>query len=154
MRSANSADTEAEHALLRERLGAFTGGSVPVLTARHWAEGGAGAEELARIVAAKADLGPNGYAPLYRNELSLAEKIETVGREIYRAAEVHLTPAIRSQLKTWEDDLANSTNFLDAGKFPTITVASTAVEVSGERSAKVTGEPPKLLVSTISAPAS
>lgn len=69
----------------------------------HWAQGGAGAEELARVVAAKADMGPNGYAPLYRDELSLAEKILTVGREIYRAAEVHLTPAIRSQLKTWED---------------------------------------------------
>ena len=69
----------------------------------HWAQGGAGAEELARIVAAKADMGPNGYAPLYRDDLTLAEKIETVGREIYRAAEVHLTPAIRSQLKTWED---------------------------------------------------
>ena len=93
-------DTAAELAAVAELAAEY---GTQAVVCRHWAEGGAGAEELARIVAAKADLGPNGYAPLYRNELSLAEKIETVGREIYRAAEVHLTPAIRSQLKTWED---------------------------------------------------
>lgn len=93
-------DTSAELAAVAQLAAEY---GTQAVVCRHWAEGGAGAEELARIVAAKADLGPNGYAPLYRNELSLAEKIETVGREIYRAAEVHLTPAIRSQLKTWED---------------------------------------------------
>jgi formate--tetrahydrofolate ligase len=93
-------DTAAELAAVAELAAEY---GTQAVVCRHWAEGGAGAEELARIVAAKADLGPNGYAPLYRNELSLAKKIETVGREIYRAAEVHLTPAIRSQLKTWED---------------------------------------------------
>ena len=45
-----------------------------------------------------------------------------------------------TKFKSWEDDLANSTNFLDAGKFPTITFVSTSVEPSGERSAKVTGD--------------
>ena len=93
-------DTAAELAAVAELAAEY---GTQAVVCRHWAEGGAGAEELARIVAAKADLGPNGYAPLYRDELSLAQKIETVGREIYRAAEVHLTPAIRNQLKTWED---------------------------------------------------
>jgi polyisoprenoid-binding protein YceI len=45
-----------------------------------------------------------------------------------------------TKFKSWEDDLANSTNFLDAKQFPTITFASTSVEPSGERSAKVTGD--------------
>lgn len=45
-----------------------------------------------------------------------------------------------TKFKSWEDDLANSTNFLDAGKFPTITFTSTSVEASGERTAKVTGD--------------
>ena len=45
-----------------------------------------------------------------------------------------------SKFKSWEDDLANSTNFLDAGKFPAITFTSTSVEPSGERTAKVTGD--------------
>lgn len=46
----------------------------------------------------------------------------------------------QSKFATWEEDLANSTNFLDAGQFPTATFVSTAVEPSGERSAKVTGD--------------
>ena len=45
-----------------------------------------------------------------------------------------------TKFSSWEDDLANSTNFLDAGKYPTITFVSTSVEPSGERSAKVTGD--------------
>ena len=45
-----------------------------------------------------------------------------------------------TKFKSWEDDLANSTNFLDAKQFPAITFVSTSVEPSGERSAKVTGD--------------
>jgi polyisoprenoid-binding protein YceI len=45
-----------------------------------------------------------------------------------------------TKFTSWEDDLANSTNFLDAGKFPTITFTSTSVEPSGDRTAKVTGD--------------
>ncbi len=70
---------------------------------RHWAEGGAGAEELARIVAARADAGAPDYAPLYGDDLPLADKIVTVAREIYRAGEVHIPSAVRSQLMAWEE---------------------------------------------------
>ncbi len=45
-----------------------------------------------------------------------------------------------TKFKTWEDDLANSTNFLDAKQFPTITFTSTSLAESGERSATVTGD--------------
>lgn len=45
-----------------------------------------------------------------------------------------------SRFANWEDDLANSTNFLNAAEFPEITFASTAVEVTGERTANVTGD--------------
>jgi polyisoprenoid-binding protein YceI len=45
-----------------------------------------------------------------------------------------------AKFKSWEDDLANSTNFLDAGAHPTITFVSTSVEPSGARTAKVTGD--------------
>lgn len=45
-----------------------------------------------------------------------------------------------TKFTSWEDDLANSTNFLDGGQFPTITFVSTSVEPSGERTAKVTGD--------------
>jgi len=45
-----------------------------------------------------------------------------------------------TKFTSWEDDLANSTNLLDAKQFPAITFTSTSVEPSGERSAKVTGD--------------
>ena len=45
-----------------------------------------------------------------------------------------------TKFKSWDDDLANSTNFLDAGQHPAITFVSTAVAASGERTAKVTGD--------------
>lgn len=45
-----------------------------------------------------------------------------------------------TKFKSWEDDLANSTNFLDAKQFPTITFTSTSLVPSGGRSAKVTGD--------------
>jgi polyisoprenoid-binding protein YceI len=45
-----------------------------------------------------------------------------------------------TKFKSWEEDLANSTNFLDAKQFPTITFTSTSVAPNGERSAKVTGD--------------
>ncbi|MFN3516228.1 MAG: formate--tetrahydrofolate ligase [Novosphingobium sp.] len=88
---------------------------------KHWAEGGAGAEDLARIVSAKADAGAPTYRPLYGDDLPLAAKIETVAREIYRAGEVHLSPAVRKQLTTWED--------MGYGKLP-VCMAKTQVSFS------------------------
>jgi polyisoprenoid-binding protein YceI len=43
-----------------------------------------------------------------------------------------------TKFKSWEEDLATSTNFLDAKQFLTFT--STSVAPNGERSAKVTGD--------------
>jgi formate--tetrahydrofolate ligase len=69
---------------------------------KHWAEGGAGAEELAHIVAAKADAGAPDFDQLYPSDMPLAEKIETVCKEIYRAETVTIAPSVRNQLKQWE----------------------------------------------------
>ena len=93
-------DSEEELAAVRQA--AESCGAEAVIC-RHWAEGGAGAEELARIVAARADAGAPEYAPLYGDDLPLADKIVTVAREIYRAGEVHIPSAVRSQLKAWEE---------------------------------------------------
>ncbi len=93
-------DTEEELAVIAEVAKAS---GAEAVVCKHWADGGAGAEELARIVAARAETGAPDYRPLYADDLPLADKIETVAREIYRAGEVHLSPAVRKQLKTWED---------------------------------------------------
>ena len=93
-------DTDAEIAVIQEMCKEFGADAV---ICKHWADGSAGAEELARIVATKADAGAPDFAPLYPDEMPLADKITTVATEIYRAAAVNIDPSIRKQLKQWED---------------------------------------------------
>ena len=50
-----------------------------------------------------ADADMANFAPLYGDELSLFEKIETVAKRIYRADEVLADGKIRNQLKEWEE---------------------------------------------------
>ncbi len=45
-----------------------------------------------------------------------------------------------TRFKSWEDDLANSTRFLNAAAHPSVTFASTAVTQTGARTATVTGD--------------
>ncbi|MGR3367935.1 MAG: formate--tetrahydrofolate ligase [Sagittula sp.] len=76
---------------------------VDAILNKHWAEGGAGIEETARKVVELCEGGSAKYAPLYGDALPLAEKIETVCKEIYRADGVVMDTKIRGQLKEWED---------------------------------------------------
>ncbi|MDX5383678.1 MAG: formate--tetrahydrofolate ligase [Rhodobacterales bacterium] len=69
---------------------------------KHWAEGGAGTEDLARKVVALAESGKAQFAPLYPDEMPLFEKIETIAKRIYHADEVLADAKIRTQLKEWE----------------------------------------------------
>ncbi len=93
-------DTDAELAVIVEMAKEY---GAEAVICKHWAEGGAGAEELARIVAEKADKGAADFKPLYPSEMKLAEKIETIATEIYRAASVNIPSSVRSQLKQWEE---------------------------------------------------
>jgi len=92
-------DTDEELAVIEEMAKKYGADAV---ICKHWADGGAGAEELAQIVSKKADAGAPDFAPLYPDEMPLAEKITTVATEIYRAASVNISPSVRSQLKQWE----------------------------------------------------
>ncbi len=94
-----SSDTGAEFAVVRDAMARF---GVPVVLCRHWAEGGAGAEDLARTVLDAIRQGDARYAPLYPNTLPLAEKIRTIAREIYRAADIALAPAAERRLERFE----------------------------------------------------
>ncbi len=73
------------------------------VTCRHWEQGSAGTEELARQVVAIADSDQAQYAPLYPDEMSLFKKIETIAKRIYRADEVVADKKIRDQLRQWEE---------------------------------------------------
>ena len=69
---------------------------------QHWEKGSEGTVELATRVAEIADSDMAKFAPLYDDDLSLFEKIETVAKRIYRADEVLADGKIRHQLKDWE----------------------------------------------------
>jgi formate--tetrahydrofolate ligase len=75
---------------------------VEVVSCRHWAEGGAGAEDLARRVVAMVEARTARFAPLYPDELGLLAKIETVAGKIYRAGSVTADQAVLDQLALWE----------------------------------------------------
>ena len=72
--------------------------------ARHWAEGGRGAEELARAVLGSMSDKPKPIQPTYQPEDSLFEKIQSIAGQIYRADEVLADTKIREQLKAWENE--------------------------------------------------
>ena len=77
---------------------------VPVALCTHWAEGGRGAEALARIVTATLAEKPAEFRTLYPDDMPLFDKIETVARRIYRADHVEAPRAVRDQLARWEAD--------------------------------------------------
>ena len=95
-----SSDTDAEVALVEEYAASM--GSEAILC-RHWADGSAGTENLAKRVVEIIDGGIAQFAPIYGDELSLFEKIERVAKTIYRADEVLADKKIRDQLREWED---------------------------------------------------
>jgi formate--tetrahydrofolate ligase len=70
---------------------------------RHWAEGSAGAEELARAVVEIVAHGEATFRPLYPDDLPLAAKIETIAKRIYRAGAVTYDPAAEKALARFEE---------------------------------------------------
>ena len=92
-------DSEEEIAVVREAAAAH---GARAILCRHWADGGAGAVELADAVAALADADSARFAPIYDDALPLAAKIETVARRIYHADGVVMDAKILAQLERWE----------------------------------------------------
>ncbi len=93
-------DTEAEIQAVKDYVASR--GSEAILS-RHWELGGEGAEDLANRVARIADSGVSQFAPLYRDDMGLFEKVETIAKRIYRADEVLADKKIRDQLRQWEE---------------------------------------------------
>ncbi|MHA6263636.1 formate--tetrahydrofolate ligase [Arenibacterium sp. CAU 1754] len=93
-------DTEAEVEAVKAYV--ETQGSEAILC-RHWELGSEGTAELATRVAEIAESGESQFAPLYPDDLSLMEKIETIAKRIYHADEVLAEKKIRDQLRQWEE---------------------------------------------------
>lgn len=94
-------DSAAEIATVKAYAQAM--GSEAILC-RHWADGSAGTEDLARRVVDIVARGEANFAPIYGDELSLMEKIEAVARKIYRADGVVADKAITDRLARWEKE--------------------------------------------------
>lgn len=68
-----------------------------------WAEGGAGGIELAQKVLETLERKQSNFKPIYEDELSLVDKVKTVSKEIYGAADVTFSASALKQLKQLEE---------------------------------------------------
>ena len=80
-----SADTDAEMKTVRD---VCDGLGVKAIDANHWAEGGAGTEDLAKEVVALADSGKADFKVSYPDDMPLVDKIRTTATKIYRAKDI------------------------------------------------------------------
>lgn len=90
-----TADTEAEHARLRERV---AGWGVPMQLARHWAEGGAGAVGVAEEVVKLVEQ-PSRFRFVYDEADTLWEKMRKVATQVYGAADITASNAVRQRIE-------------------------------------------------------
>ena len=89
------ADTPAELAVVQESCRKLGVQAVP---ARHWAEGGAGAEDLARaVVQITSQPPPQPFQFLYTDEMTLWNKVRTIAQNIYGANDIMADAKIRAK---------------------------------------------------------
>lgn len=93
-------DTDAEVRAIQDFVASM--GAEAILS-RHWELGGEGAEALATRVAEIAEADTANFAPIYPDDMPLAEKIQTICQKIYRADAAVMDGKILNQLKDWED---------------------------------------------------
>ncbi len=98
--NAFTSDTEAEFGLIQEVCEREFG--TRAVLCRHWAEGGRGAVALAEAVVAMAGTGEARFKPLYETGLPIAEKMRTLAREIYGAADITLEGKALTAIKAIE----------------------------------------------------
>ncbi len=89
-------DTEAEIALVQSRMAAQGAG---VVLAEHWAQGGAGAETLAREVVCLAEARNSGMQFVYEDDDPLWEKMRKIATRIYGAADIAAARRVRAQIE-------------------------------------------------------
>ena len=91
-----TADTDAEHSLLAKKMAAL---DVPLVLARHWAQGGAGATDVARKVVEIVERGgASDFRFVYDDKQTLWDKIKTIATKIYGAADISADAKIKARL--------------------------------------------------------
>jgi formate--tetrahydrofolate ligase len=119
-----STDTDAEVALLNSLCQPL---GVKCVLADHWAAGGEGATDLARIVVETIAKTPSKFKPLYPDDMKLWDKVKTIAQEIYGASDITADKSVKDRLAELEKE--------GFGKFP-ICVAKTQYSFSTNPDAK------------------
>ena len=117
-------DTPAELELVKQA--AIDSGALNAIICNHWAEGGAGATELADAVIA-ATKTPSNFKLLYDVNASIEEKINTIAQEMYGAGEVRLAGKVQKKIEAY--------NKLGYDKLP-LCMAKTSNSLTGDASIK------------------
>jgi len=94
-------DTANEIDLLQKKMGVL---GVPVILATHWADGGAGAADVARKVVELIERGENNFRFVYEDSATLWEKIKAIATKVYGAADVTADSKVRAQIKKLQED--------------------------------------------------
>jgi formate--tetrahydrofolate ligase len=94
-------DTDAEIDLLKRKMAHH---HAPVILARHWAEGGKGAEEVARAVVKTIESTASNFKFVYDEQATLWDKITTIAQKIYGASEVTADSKVRGQIRKLQED--------------------------------------------------
>ncbi|HXF67192.1 MAG TPA: formate--tetrahydrofolate ligase [Burkholderiales bacterium] len=94
-------DTPAEIELLKKKMAHH---EAPVILATHWAEGGRGAEEVARTVVDLIDKTPTDFKFVYEDSAPLWDKMKTIATRIYGASDVTADSKVRAQIKKLQED--------------------------------------------------
>ena len=94
-----TSDTDEEVAVIQRHCQAM---GVTAVKASHWAEGGQGAEELAKAVIAVAEKQNNAFTFLYPNEMKLWQKVKTIAQKIYGANDIMADVKIRQKFEDLE----------------------------------------------------
>ena len=93
-------DTDAEVALIKQCMAKH---GAPVVLARHWAEGGAGAAELAHVVVDTIEKNPGKHTFVYEESLPLWDKMKAIATKIYGAADITADSKVRAQIKQLQE---------------------------------------------------
>lgn len=92
-------DTEAELQLVKDKCREL---GTRVALSEVWAKGGEGGIELAEQVLEVLEQEPSSFKPIYDDSMSLKDKIRTIAKEIYRAADVEFTREASRQIRRYE----------------------------------------------------
>lgn len=94
-------DTDAEIELVKSRVESM---GARAIVARHWAEGGAGAETLARTVIEKLESAKATARLLYADESTLWDKISRVAKDLYRATSIEADAKLKAKIQEFQEE--------------------------------------------------